>query len=87
MRLSDEALFFEGGHVIANRGRRDPQLVAVSERLRADRLTRGDVVLDDGPKNGEPAILQHGYLPCPWARLALSPIDCQCKGEFGTVLP
>src|SRR5687767_1523145 len=48
MRLVDVSLVFQGPHVVADRGRRDPQLVAIDEGLRANRLARAHVVRHDG---------------------------------------
>ena len=47
VRLGDVALVLEQRHVIADRCRRDAKRVPFGERLRPDRLSRGDVVLDD----------------------------------------
>ena len=64
VRLRDEAFVLERGHVVADGGRRDVQVVTVDQRPRADRLVGGDVVLDDGAQHGEPAILDHPRTSC-----------------------
>ena len=56
----DETFVFEGSHVIANRRRRDPELVAIEQRLGTDRLARLDIVLDDGAEDGYAAFTIHG---------------------------
>ena len=49
--LGDKALGFEHGHVIADGGRGDAQLVALQERLRANGLLGGNIVRHDGAQD------------------------------------
>ena len=56
VRLGDQALFLEHGHVVADRRRRDAQVVPIGQRLAADGLVGGDEVLDDGAQDLELAI-------------------------------
>ena len=59
VRLGDEPLLLQRGHVVADGGRGDAEPVPVDERLGADRLLGGDVVLDDRAEHGELAVLDH----------------------------
>ena len=79
MRLGDVALLLEHGHLVADRRRRDVQVVAVHQRLRAHRLHRGDIVADDGAQDRELPVVQH--LP---TSLALHHPECQFYGGLGT---
>ena len=63
VRLGDVALVLERGHVVADRGRRDAQVVPLDQRLGAHRLVRRHVVLDDRAEHVELAVLQHAHLP------------------------
>jgi len=59
--LMDEARFLEGGHVVADRGGRDAEVVAFDQASGADGLARRDVVAHDGFENPGPAVLgPHG---------------------------
>ena len=62
VRLGDEPLLLQRGHVVADRGRRDAEAVPLDEGLGADRLLGGDVVLDDRAEHGELAVVLHGSL-------------------------
>ena len=83
VRLGDQPLLLERGHVVAHRGRRDAEPVPLDERLGADRLLGGDVVLDDGAEHGEPAFVLHRHLlvvgsaPLGPGALALTTRECQ----------
>ncbi len=59
VRRRDELFLFEQRHVVADRRRRDAEGVPFDDRLRADRLARGDVVLHDDPEHGEAAFGDH----------------------------
>ena len=63
VRLGDQALVLEGGHVVADRGARDAELVTLDQRLGTHRLPRLDVVLDDGAQHGEPSLVAHRAPP------------------------
>ena len=64
VRLGDQPLLLERGHVVADRRRRDAEVVPVDQRLAADRLVGGDEVLDDRPQHLELAVLDgHGDHP------------------------
>jgi hypothetical protein len=61
VRLPDVALLLEDGHVVTHGGRRHLEVVALHERLAADRLLGGDVVLDDGAQDVQlPIVERHG---------------------------
>ena len=78
VRLSDVALVLERRHVIADRRRRDTQVVAVDERLGPHGLLGGDVVLDDGAQHFELAVLEQRCTPpVGIGRLALTRAECQ----------
>jgi hypothetical protein len=62
VRLRDQALFLQGRHVVADRGRRNPQPVPLDQGPRPDRLLGGDVVLDDGAQHRQPAVVAHRHL-------------------------
>src|SRR5580693_10304686 len=47
MRLGDVTLGLQHGHIVADRGGRDTEVVALDQRLRPDRLLGGDEVGDD----------------------------------------
>ena len=59
VRGGDELFVFEQGHVVADRGRRDAELVAVDDRLAADGLVRVDVVLHDRAEDLQSALRDH----------------------------
>ena len=63
VRLGDVALVLQRRHVVADRRRRDAEVVPLDERLGADRLLGGDVVLDDGAQHFELAVLEHAPPP------------------------
>ena len=64
VRLPDVALLLQHGHVVADRGRRDAEVVPLDQGLAADRLLGGDVVLDDGAQHLELAVVEgHAHLP------------------------
>ena len=63
VRLGDVALLLERRHVVADRGRRDAEVVPLDQRLGADRLLGGDVVLDDRAQHVELAVLEHRAPP------------------------
>ena len=58
VRLGDISLLLENCHVVADRGRRDIQVMPVDQRLGPDRFLRGDVVLDDGAQHLEFAVIE-----------------------------
>ena len=66
VRRMDQPLLLEDGHVVADRGRRDAQVVAFDEGLGPDRLRGLDVVLDDGAQHGEPTLLAHDATSSAW---------------------
>ena len=76
VRLGDEALFLQHGHVVADRRRRDAQAVPLDQRLRADRLLGADVVLDDGSEDVELAVVEHA--PPRSVRSGTPSTECQC---------
>jgi hypothetical protein len=57
VRLVDQALVLQRGHVVADGGRRHAQVVLVHDGLAAHRLVGGDEVLDDGTQHRELALL------------------------------
>src|SRR5207249_7536588 len=64
MRVAQEPELLERGHLVTDRGARHAQAGALGDRLRADRLTRSNVLLDDGVQDGglalpELAMLRH----------------------------
>ena len=59
VRGMDEALFLEDGHVVAHGRRRHPEVVPLDQALGAHRLGRADIVLDDGPQDGQPPFVAH----------------------------
>ena len=59
VRRGDQPLLLERRHVVAHGRCRDAELVALEQRLGADRLGGLDVVLDDGAQHGESAFLAH----------------------------
>ena len=59
VRLGDEPLLLQRRHVVAHRRGRDAETVPLDERLGADRLLGGHVVLHDRAEHGEPALLLH----------------------------
>ena len=79
VRLGDEPLLLQRGHVVADGGRRDAEPVPLDQRLGADRLLGGDVVLDDRAEHGELAVLACISPPRRSAscRLALTCSECQ----------
>ena len=77
VRLGDQPLLLERGHVVADRGGRDTQAVPLDEGLAADRLAGGDVVLDDRAEHGEPAVLLHVASSAVVGLLALACPECQ----------
>ncbi len=58
VRLPDVTLLLQDRHVVTHGGRGDAEIVPLDQRLAADRLLRGDVVLDYRTQNGELAIVQ-----------------------------
>ena len=60
VRVGDVALFFQGCHVVADRGGRNTQVVPFHQRLRTYGLVRGNVVLDNGAQHGQSAVFEHG---------------------------
>ena len=60
VRGRDELLLFELRHVVADGRGRDAERVPLDDRLRADRLARGDVVLHDDAQHVEAALGDHG---------------------------
>ena len=63
VRLRDQALLLEHGHVVADGRRRDAEVVPIGERLAADRLVGRDEVLDDRAQHLELAVLG-GHTRC-----------------------
>jgi hypothetical protein len=63
VRLADVALLLQHGHVVADGGRRDPELVPLDQGLAADRFLSGDVVLDDGAQDLELAVVETHLTP------------------------
>ena len=59
VRGGDQPLLLERGHVVAHGGGRHAEVVALEQRLGADRLGGLDVVLDDGAQHAQPAVLAH----------------------------
>src|SRR5262249_40609556 len=59
VRLGDVALLLQHGHVVADRGRRHVQVVPVHQGPGADRLHRGDIVLDDGAQDRKLSVVEH----------------------------
>ena len=55
----------------------DAEVVSLDEGLAADRLGRLHVVLHDGAKHHEPAVLAHPSSSRSSPRLALSIVECQ----------
>jgi hypothetical protein len=76
VRLGDQPLLLQCGHVVAHGGGRDTQSVPLDQRLAADRLARGHVVLDDGAQHGQLAVLLH-LASSRWWSLALADPECQ----------
>ena len=72
VRLGDVTLFLQRGHVVADRGRGDTQVMLLHQRLGADRLLAGDVVGHDGPQHIELAVV-HGAPPPSRSRVWHSP--------------
>ena len=70
VRLRDQAFLLERRHVVADRRRRDAEIVPVDERLAAHRLVRSDEVLDDGAQNLELALLDVHRIGRPFVRCA-----------------
>jgi hypothetical protein len=63
VRLGDVTLFLQRGHVIANRGWGDTEVMLLHQRLGTDGLLAGDVIGHDGPQHIELAVV-HGPPPC-----------------------
>src|SRR5690606_39940036 len=64
VRLADVALLLQHRHVVAYGRRRHVEVVPLDERLAADRLLSGDVVLDDGAQHRQLAVVEgHGSPP------------------------
>jgi hypothetical protein len=63
--LRDQPLLLQSRHVVAHGRGRDAQTVSLDQRLGADRLLGGDVVLDDRAEHGEAALVLHRHLPDP----------------------
>ena len=62
----DVALAFEDGHLVAHRRARHAEAPRPRDRLRSDRLGRGDVLLHDGPEDRGLALVEvhwHSILP------------------------
>src|SRR5262249_39669404 len=57
VRLGDQPLLLERGHVVADGRRLDAEMVPISEGLAADRLAGGNEILDDGPQHLELAFV------------------------------
>ena len=72
VRLGDEPLLLEHGHVVADRGRGDVEAVPVDQRLRSHRLGGGHVVLDDRAEHRQLALVKHRV-----TSLALTIPECQ----------
>ena len=65
VRRRDELLFLEERHVVADRRGGDAEGVPLDDRLRADRLARGHVVLHDRAEHRETAFGDHvPRFPC-----------------------
>ena len=87
VRLAQVALLLEDGHVVADGGRRDPQVVPLDEGLAADRLLGGDVVLDDRAQHLELAIVERHAITVLVPALhclALARGECQSTSDGGT---
>ena len=87
VRGGDEPLLLERGHVVAHGRGRHAEVVALEQRLGADRLGGLDVVLDDGAQHAQPAVLAHHVVTSGTSRtggmarvLALSRSECQFYG-------
>ena len=62
VRMREQAERLELGELAADGRRRDAEAGALDERLRADRLAGGDVLLDDPPKDVALALADLGHL-------------------------
>jgi hypothetical protein len=62
MRAGDEAGFFEVGHDVADRCRRQVEAGELRQRARTDRLAVGNVVFDQGLEQGAGAFIEHGAI-------------------------
>ena len=60
VRVGDVTLVLKRSHVVTDGGRRNSEVVPLDQRLGADGLMGGDVVLHDRSQHGEPAFLEHG---------------------------
>ena len=64
VRLGDEPLVLQHGHVVADRGTGHTEIVPVDDHLRSDGLLGAHVVRDDGAQHREPTLLGvHLHLP------------------------
>ena len=63
VRRRDQLLLFEQRHVVADGRGRHAEGVPLDDRLRADRLARGDVVLHDDAEHLEAAVGDHEAPP------------------------
>ena len=64
VRLRDQSLVLQQGHVVADRCARHPEIVPVDDHLGADGLLGAHVVRDDRAKHREPTLLGvHLHLP------------------------
>jgi hypothetical protein len=59
VRRDDQLFVFEEGHIVADRRRGDAELVAIDDRLAADRLVRVDVILNDRAEDLQAALRDH----------------------------
>ena len=59
VRLRQIPLLLEHRHLVANGRRADPNAGQIGDVRRPDRLSRGDVLLHDGPENGGLAFVEH----------------------------
>src|SRR5690606_21637327 len=65
VRLGDAPALLERRHVVADRGRGDPEGVTLDEHPGTDGLARLDVVLHDGAQHIEAPFVAHpNLLPC-----------------------
>ena len=72
VRGGDQPLLLERGHVVAHGRGRHPEVVALEQRLGADRLGGLHVVLDDGAQHAQPAVLAHHAVTSGTSRRAAS---------------
>ena len=79
VRLGDEPLLLQRRHVVADGGRRDAERVPLDQRLGADRLLGGDVVLDDGAQHGELAVVLHCSPPSRLGTRSLALVGSECQ--------